>query len=120
MNTTNNNADAMILQLRNVTKRYPGVFALNNVSLDVAEGEVPWGRCTAKPGKLYLHVFDWPEDGRLEVPGIEQNVKKAYLLADKKRAKLPIVLVGPSEIAVTVPNEAPDQINSVVVLDIEQ
>lgn len=30
----------MILQLKNITKRYPGVVALNNVSLDVAEGEV--------------------------------------------------------------------------------
>ena len=30
----------MILQLKNITKRYPGVIALNNVSLDVAEGEV--------------------------------------------------------------------------------
>jgi len=32
-------------------------------------GEVPWGRCTARPGKLYLHVFDWPANGKLEVAG---------------------------------------------------
>jgi len=83
-------------------------------------GEVPWGRCTAKSDKLYLHVFDWPEDGRLEVPGLEQNVKKAYLLADKKHSRLPLMLVGPSEIAVTVPDEAPNRIDSVVVLEIEQ
>ncbi|MDF7799477.1 sugar ABC transporter ATP-binding protein [Pontiellaceae bacterium B1224] len=30
----------MILQLKNITKRYPGVVALNNVSLDIVEGEV--------------------------------------------------------------------------------
>ena len=30
----------MILQLKHITKRYPGVIALNNVSLDVVEGEV--------------------------------------------------------------------------------
>jgi ribose transport system ATP-binding protein len=30
----------MILQLKNITKRYPGVVALNNVSLDVVKGEV--------------------------------------------------------------------------------
>ncbi|MBK1829789.1 sugar ABC transporter ATP-binding protein [Verrucomicrobiaceae bacterium R5-34] len=30
----------MFLQLKNITKRYPGVVALNDVSLDVIEGEV--------------------------------------------------------------------------------
>jgi alpha-L-fucosidase len=49
-------------------------------------GRFTWGRCTAKPGKLYLHVFNWPVDGRLQVPGLKSKVKKAYLLVDKKRA----------------------------------
>ncbi len=26
-----------------------------------------WGRVTQKPGRLYLHVFDWPKDGKLAV-----------------------------------------------------
>ncbi|MGJ8656917.1 MAG: sugar ABC transporter ATP-binding protein [Akkermansiaceae bacterium] len=30
----------MFLQLKNITKHYPGVVALNNVSLDIIEGEV--------------------------------------------------------------------------------
>ncbi|MEA3226214.1 MAG: alpha-L-fucosidase [Planctomycetota bacterium] len=80
-------------------------------------GEVPWGRCTAKPGRLYLHVFDWPADGKLEVSGIESNVKKAYLLA-KKRAKLRVTREG-EKVVVVVPDKAPDPINTVVVLDIE-
>ena len=80
-------------------------------------GEVPWGRCTAKPGKLYLHVFDWPADGRLEVPGVESKVKKAYLLA-KKREKLQVQRESGSVI-VKVPETAPDPINTVVVLEIQ-
>ncbi|MFM8733005.1 MAG: hypothetical protein ACKORL_07275 [Phycisphaerales bacterium] len=28
---------------------------------------LPWGRATQKPGILFLHVWDWPKDGRLEV-----------------------------------------------------
>jgi len=84
-------------------------------------GEVPWGRCTAKPGKLYLHVFDWPTNGRLAVPGLlEFKVKKAYLLADKKHKRLPLVLVSQNEMMLTVPEAAPDPINSVVVLEVEQ
>ena len=47
--------------------------------------KLPWGRCTQKPGKLYLHVFDWPKDGELVVPGLKNQVTKAYLLADADR-----------------------------------
>jgi alpha-L-fucosidase len=83
-------------------------------------GEVPWGRCTAKPGKLYLHVFDWPTNGRLEVPGIEHKVTKACLLADKKHAKLPVVLADQNKVVVTLPTEAPDRVDSVVVLEIKE
>ena len=25
------------------------------------QSKLSWGRCTQKPGKLYLHVFDWPK-----------------------------------------------------------
>jgi len=80
-------------------------------------GTVPWGRCTAKPGKLYLHVFEWPTDGRLEVSGVEGNVRKAYLLA-KKRAKLAVSRQD-GKVIVDVPQEAPDPINTVVVLEIQ-
>jgi alpha-L-fucosidase len=31
-------------------------------------GEAPWGVATSRPGVLYLHVLDAPEDGRLIVP----------------------------------------------------
>ena len=36
--------------------------------------------------KLYLHVFNWPEDGKLLVPGLRNKVAQAYLLADPKRS----------------------------------
>ena len=32
---------------------------------------VDWLRTTVKPGRLYLHVFEWPAGGVLEIPGIE-------------------------------------------------
>ena len=38
------------------------------------------GRCTQKPGKLYLHVFDWPHDRKLVVP-VKNEVHAAYLLS---------------------------------------
>jgi alpha-L-fucosidase len=82
-------------------------------------GKLPWGRCTAKPGKLYLHVFDWPTNLRLEVPGLKNQVNKAYLLADKKRVKLSFRRELKDKIAVRIPREAPDAVNTVVVLEIK-
>jgi alpha-L-fucosidase len=82
-------------------------------------GKLPWGRCTAKPGKLYLHVFDWPTNLRLEVPGLKNQVKKAYLLSDKKRTTLSVRRELKDKIAVRIPREAPDAVNTVVVLEIK-
>jgi alpha-L-fucosidase len=81
-------------------------------------GEVPWGRCTAKPGKLYLHVFDWPANGKLEVPGLKTEVRKAYLLSDKKHTRLHVTR-GADGVEVSVPQEAPDKINTIVVLEVK-
>lgn len=78
----------------------------------------PWGLCTAKPGTLYLHVFEWPK-GDLELPGLRARVADAYLLADPDRSPL---LLGRSEegaMTVTVPRKAPDPNVSVVVLKVE-
>jgi len=80
-------------------------------------GKVPWGRCTAKPGKLYLHVFDWPKDGKLEVAGLKNKVKKAYLLADTKN-KLAVSREDDGNVVISVPEKAPDPIDTVVVLEI--
>jgi alpha-L-fucosidase len=80
--------------------------------------KLPWGRCTQKPGKLYLHVFDWPKDGELLVPGLKNQVTKAYLLADADRSPL-AATAGDEGVTVKVPAETSDKIASVVVLEIE-
>ncbi|MCX6358817.1 MAG: alpha-L-fucosidase [Armatimonadetes bacterium] len=50
-----------------------------------------WGRCTVRPDKggatLYLHVFDWPKDGRLLAPGLTSAVRDARLLAGRGTVK---------------------------------
>ncbi|MFA6239913.1 MAG: alpha-L-fucosidase [Candidatus Hydrogenedentales bacterium] len=79
---------------------------------------LPWGRCTSKPGVLYLHVFDWPADGELVVPGLTNEVKKAYLLSDSVRAALKTVKAN-DRVTVAVPTKAPDAIASVVALEID-
>lgn len=79
--------------------------------------ELPWGRCTAKPGKLYLHVFDWPTDGKLLVPNLRNQVTKAYLLTTPQRP-CPVEQ-GDEQVTVRVPGQMPNPIDTVVVLQID-
>ncbi len=78
--------------------------------------QLPWGRCTQKPGKLYLSVFDWPKEGILNVP-VSNKVSKAYLLVHPDQP-LPVQSTDDGA-TVTLPAEAPTAIASVVVLDID-
>jgi alpha-L-fucosidase len=75
-----------------------------------------WGKCTQKPGRLYLHVFDWPADGRLLVP-VANAVKRASLLADRGAA-LKVEKAKGGQV-VLVPAAAPDADASVVVVAID-
>jgi alpha-L-fucosidase len=76
-----------------------------------------WGRCTMKyDGRntlLYLHVFDWPENGILKVPDLKNKVRKAYFLSD--RGKLSISRDN-GEIKIKVPDDGPDSPDTVIVL----
>lgn len=83
---------------------------------------LPWGRCTQKKmtgsTRLYLHVFDWPADQKLVVPGLGNKTIRAYLLSDANQEELPISPEA-GGVAIQLPAQAPDAINSVIVLDIE-
>jgi alpha-L-fucosidase len=68
-------------------------------------GKPPWGRCTRKEGVLYVHVFDWPQDGKLLVPGLRSPVVKAYALADPQRAALPVRRLSEDDVVVELPAE---------------
>ena len=76
-----------------------------------------WGRATKKPGKLYLHVFDWPPGGKLKVTGLYNKVTKAYLLSDKSQKPL-AVESHDGIVTVDVPSAPIDAVDTVVVLDI--
>lgn len=72
-------------------------------------------RSTTKPGKIYLHLFDWPSNGKFQVPGLQSKVTKAYLLAGGKKLKAKSTTAG---VTLTLPSVPPDQIASVLCLEI--
>ncbi|MEY2430239.1 MAG: alpha-L-fucosidase [Verrucomicrobiota bacterium] len=100
--------------------------------------DVSWGRCTTKLGRtirsikspkdqaesghsrrtstiLYLHIFDWPKEGKLLVPGLKNKTDSVTLLASGlELAAIP----SPQGLIVTVPRAAPDNISSTVVVKI--
>lgn len=77
--------------------------------------QLSFGRATSKPGRVYLHVFDWPSDGKLAVPGFGKDVKKAYLLAAPKQQIQ--FISGADGISIELPAKAPDPIATVIVLE---
>jgi alpha-L-fucosidase len=77
--------------------------------------QLEFGRATSKPGRVYLHVFDWPADGKLNVPTFGKSVTKAHLLVSpKQQLKITQTKDG---VSLTVPAQAPDPIATVIVLE---
>jgi len=83
--------------------------------------KLDWGRCTQKiihdVTRLYLHVFDWPVDGKLTVPGIYNEPKNAFILIDERKTPLAIERKEDA-LLISVPVKSPDENNSIIVLDI--
>jgi alpha-L-fucosidase len=82
---------------------------------------LPWGRCTKKltpeGATLYLHVFTWPSDGKLLVPGLKNQASKAWLLADAEKGSLALER-STAGLTISVPATPPDPSSSTVVLRI--
>jgi alpha-L-fucosidase len=76
-----------------------------------------WGRATKKSdGKnttLYLHVWNWPTDGKLVVPGLKNAPRFTYLMDSKTRLT---ATQNESSVTIDVPKQAPNAISSTVVL----
>ena len=77
--------------------------------------QLSFGRATSKPGRIYLHVFDWPVDGKLQVPASGKSVSRAYLLASPKS---PLKFVeGSNGVSIQLPGKSLDPIATVIVLE---
>lgn len=84
---------------------------------------IPWGRCTKKitPGgaALYLHVFDWPENGKLILEGLKNEPSSITLLQGGKELGWKTLKGKEPGITINVPKEAPDAISTVIKIKIE-
>lgn len=83
-------------------------------------GLFPWGRCTQKEinGKtiLYFTVFEWPQNGVISIPAINNSVVSAKLLASGENVKTVSKNKG---VEILLPADAPDKIASVIRLELD-
>jgi alpha-L-fucosidase len=78
-----------------------------------------WGRATmkTKPGgntTLYLHIWNWPADGKVDLPGVQQPALSGHMLAGGAAVSS---AKSPDGLIVTLTGAAPDPDVSVVALE---
>jgi alpha-L-fucosidase len=83
-------------------------------------GKPAWGRCTQKQlsnghTRLFLHVFDWPNDGKLAVAGFAGKPLKVTLLDGGKKLKF---TASGNGVIVEVPVQPKNSIATVIALDL--
>ncbi|WP_276482161.1 alpha-L-fucosidase [Paraflavitalea pollutisoli] len=81
---------------------------------------LPWGRATKRvegaATSLYLHVFNWPTNGQLTVPGLKAKVQSVRLLAGGAKLTAAATAEG---LQIQVPLLAPDEVASVIEVKIQ-
>jgi alpha-L-fucosidase len=91
--------------------------ALYGTSASPFRRQLPWGRCTQKTAgavtTLYLHVFQWPADGKLTVPGLRNKAKTAMMLVSHEKVA---TAAGEDGLILSLPPQAPDAFSSTVAL----
>ncbi|HEU5316007.1 MAG TPA: alpha-L-fucosidase [Chloroflexota bacterium] len=75
--------------------------------------DLGWARTTAKDDTVYLHVFEWPAGGRIDVPALARPIASARLLQDGSDLK---VTASDGGTTVQGPSTAPDTADSVIAL----
>lgn len=86
-------------------------------------GPLPYNaRITAKPGKLFLHLFDWPQRREIIVPGVICTVDRIYLLGDPDKAPLDFEHLNGEDLLIglaaeNLPSSALDTRDTVLVIE---
>ncbi len=77
-------------------------------------GQLAWGECTTRSNTLYLHVFQWPANRRLILPGLQTQVLTARLSSGEKVA----FNSSSNGVTLTLPNQQPDWLIPVIAIEL--
>jgi alpha-L-fucosidase len=83
---------------------------------------LPWGRTTQKAradggATLYVHVWEWPADGKILLPGITQTARSGRMLAGGAAVTSKVT---PEGLVVALSGTAPDPDVSVAALEFDR
>ncbi len=78
--------------------------------------ELPFGYCTVKGSRLFVHIRDWPENGAILLPGLRSTVITGYFLLDKSK-KVSTAKTADG-VTVSLPGKPLDSPMTVVVLEL--
>jgi len=76
--------------------------------------EPEWGRVTVKDQRLYLYVFDWPDDEETLPLRLSNRVESAWILEGQREVN---VSMTPGGVSLTLPAEPPHPICSVIAVE---
>jgi len=71
---------------------------------------------TTKPGKYFLHIFDYPEDNKVYLNDFENQVRNVFMLADRSKTPLKFK-VFPHGVMIYLPEKPIDEINNIVAVE---
>lgn len=79
--------------------------------------EYEWGTITTRPGKMYIHLYEWPEQGIFRLKGFNSGVEESYFLSNPDRKFIATSTEG--ILKLELPEEKPQDILYVPVVVVE-
>jgi len=76
-----------------------------------------YGRVTTKGSRLYVHIFEWPAEREVRLPGLASEVQRAWLVAKGKPA-VECRREG-KDWVIALPDRPPDRVVSVIGVDLD-
>lgn len=82
-----------------------------------------WGTCSRRGNTLYYYVFDWPDNGQLVIPGLNNHQENAGIqsvsfLADETGDRLPFRQVN-DLVQIDVPASPPYEMTNVIKVEFD-
>ncbi|MCK0160542.1 alpha-L-fucosidase [Allomuricauda sp. F6463D] len=80
---------------------------------------LPWGDVTTNGKSLFLSVSEWPQDGKLYLPGLENQIESIELLNASDESKIDFRKNG-DWLVMDVPYKAPEELISVIEIKLKE
>ncbi len=79
---------------------------------------LPWGDVTAKGNKLFLSVYNWPQNGHLFLPGLKAEIAEAKILSGNSKKEISFKKTG-NWVDITLPGQSPEKFIAVIELSLK-